>query len=213
MSDESLTADETKTRLLAYAEVGCPSFSLVNARTDSTFLAQAPIESLFFPDAVKAATPPPIAELDSSVPELEPSGSQAPGSSGPVHMLDPTTYDLPLNSSLLQNTPNKYAGQDASGGVMDSLTEEMIGDVAQDLESPYRPNISSYDESVNVKAYERDQAQKVESKAVSLEQRRAKMASERRQQPIHPSAATPSFQSLAIFSGSYTLHFSCICSC
>ncbi|GAA5842336.1 hypothetical protein JCM5353_000763 [Sporobolomyces roseus] len=172
---------ETKTRLLAYAE--------------------APIESLFFPDAVKAATPPPIAELDSSVPELEPSGSQAPGSSGPVHMLDPTTYDLPLHSSLLQHTPNKYDGQDASAEVMDSLTEEMIGDVAQDLEAPYRPNISSYDESVNVKAYERDQAQKVEAKAISLEQRRAKMASERRQQPIHPSAATPSFQSLAIFSG------------
>ncbi|GAA5899369.1 uncharacterized protein JCM6883_005198 [Sporobolomyces salmoneus] len=172
---------ETKTRLLAIAE--------------------APIDSLFFPDAIKAATPPPIEDLDASVPELEPSGSQAPGSTGPVHVLDPTTYSLPLHSSLAQTPLNKYSGQDASGEVMDSLTEEMIGDVAQDLEAPYRPNISSYDESEKVKAYERDQARLIERKSVSLDERRARQAAERRPQPIHPSAATPSFQSLAIFTG------------
>ncbi|GAA5949749.1 hypothetical protein JCM3765_007675 [Sporobolomyces pararoseus] len=173
---------ETKTRLLAFAE--------------------APIDSLFFPDAIKANAPPPLPELDASVPELEPSGSQAPGSSGPVHVLDPTTYSLPLHSSLNQTTPNKYAAQDASGEITDSLTEEMIGDVQQDLEAPYRPNISSYDESEKVKAYERDQARLVEKKkSNSLEERRARQAAERRPQPIHPSAATPSFQSLAIFTG------------
>lgn len=103
--------------------------------------------------------------------------------------------------------PNKYAGQDASGEVIDSLTEEMIGDVAQDLEAPYRPNISSYDESDKVKAYERDEARKVEEKkSISLAERRERQAAKRRPQPIHPSASTPSFQSLAIFTGTL-FHF------
>ncbi|GAA5845216.1 hypothetical protein JCM3766R1_003359 [Sporobolomyces carnicolor] len=171
---------ETKTRLLA--------------------LAEAPIDSLFFPDAIKAKAPRPV-ELDASVPELEPSGSQAPGSSGPVHVLDPDTYSLPLHSSLARKVPSKYDAQDASGEVTDSLVEEMIGDVAQDLEAPYRPNISSYDESDKVKAYDRDQARAIEKKSLTLDERRAKQAAERRPQPIHPSAATPSFQSLAIFTG------------
>jgi hypothetical protein len=119
-------------------------------------------------------------------------------------MLDATTYNLPLHSSLKQTPPSKYDAQDASGEVTDSLVEEMIGDVAQDLEAPYRPNISSYDESENVKAYERDQARLVEKKSLSLDERRARQAAERRPQPIHPSASTPSFQSLAIFTGAYS---------
>lgn len=116
-------------------------------------------------------------------------------------MLDPDTYSLPLHSSLARKVPSKYDAQDASGEVTDSLVEEMIGDVAQDLEAPYRPNISSYDESDKVKAYDRDQARAIEKKSLTLDERRAKQAAERRPQPIHPSAATPSFQSLAIFTG------------
>ncbi|GAA6063760.1 hypothetical protein JCM10212_002712 [Sporobolomyces blumeae] len=173
---------ETKTRLLAFAE--------------------APIDSLFFPDAVKTVQVPSPIEKEAPEFELLPTshaGSQAPGSSGPVHVLDAETYSLPLNTSLNQ-AKDRYAGQDASGEVTDSLVEEMLGDVAQDLDAPYRPNISSYDESDKVKAYERDQARKVEERATAVRMQKARQA-ERRPQPIHPSAATPSFQSLAIFTG------------
>lgn len=179
-------ADETKTRLLAFAA--------------------APIDSLFFPDAVTPEAPPPASEAvldDLPTSFSEPSGSRAPGDSGPVHVLDNSTFSLPLNNSLKSTAPSRYDAQDAAGEVTDSLVEEMLGDVQQDLDAPYRPNISAYDESANVAAYERDAARKIELEAV--EEQLDRQLRRRREQearlPIHPSAATPSFQNLSIFTG------------
>lgn len=187
LADIAPLVDESKTRLLARAE--------------------APIDSLFFPDAVAAATPPaPDAILDDLPTSFsEGSGSQAPGSSGPVHTLDADTYSLPLNTVFSRGGRNntRYEAQDTAGEVTDSLVEEMLGDVQQDLEAPYRPNISSYDQSAGVQAYERDQARAVERK--EQEEQLVRQLRARREQaaraPVHPSAATPSFQSLAIFTG------------
>ncbi|BGP36208.1 hypothetical protein JCM10449v2_000106 [Rhodotorula kratochvilovae] len=180
---------ETKTRLLAFAA--------------------APIDSLFFPDAVSAASPPPPIETpldDLPTSFSESAGSHAPGDSGPVHILDPSTFSLPLNDSLSASVASRstqYDAHDAAGEVTDSLVEEMLGDVQQDLEAPYRPNISYYDESANVAAYERDEARRVEREEV--EQQLDRQLRRRREQearaPVHPSAATPSFQNLAIFTG------------
>lgn len=169
--------------------------------------ADSPIDALFFPDAVSAAA---TAAQEAAADDLpttfsESAGSQPPGSSGPVHTLDAQTYSLPLNTVFSRgNRQNhRYDGQEAAGEVTDSLVEEMLGDVQQDLEAPYRPNISSYDESAGVSAYERDQARAVERK--EMEEQVARQVRARREQearaPVHPSAATPSFQSLAIFTG------------
>ncbi|GAA5916009.1 hypothetical protein JCM5296_001159 [Sporobolomyces johnsonii] len=179
---------ETKTRLLAFAE--------------------APIDSLFFPDAIRPspaaeAPTPPTRSTSSSVSASSSSaheGSQAPGSSGPVHVLDHSLYSLPPTSALAQSPAKAvYQAQDAAGEIVDALTEEMIGDVQQDLEAPYRPNISAYDQSEGVAAYERDKARAEERKAAVNMLKKQETSRER--QPIHPSAATPSFQSLAIFTG------------
>ena len=179
-------ADESKTRLLARAD--------------------APIDSLFFPDAVNAAASAPqntpLDDLPTTFSEHE--GSQAPGTSGPVHTLDAETYSLPLNTVFSRGgRANRYEAQDAAGEVADSLVEEMLGDVQQDLDAPYRPNVSSYDQSAGVQAYERDRARAVE-RAEQEEQVARQLRARREQEgraPIHPSAATPSFQSLAIFTG------------
>ncbi|GAA5827955.1 hypothetical protein JCM11251_005665 [Rhodosporidiobolus azoricus] len=176
---------ETKTRLLAYAS--------------------APIDSLFFPDAVNTATPPPNPEAGdffetSTAPSSSFQGSQPPGSSGPVHMLDPATYSLPPNSAFSRaaaRQQQRYDGVDAAGEIADSLVEEMLGDVQQDLEAPYRPNIASYDQTADVEAY--DKAAEVERE--EKKEHRRKELEKRAREPIHPSAATPSFQSLAIFTG------------
>ncbi|BGP28335.1 hypothetical protein JCM10296v2_000067 [Rhodotorula toruloides] len=176
---------ETKTRLLAFAD--------------------SPIDSLFFPDAISSTPPPPPADIpvdDLPTSFSEFAGSQAPGSSGPVHVLDASTFSLPLNSSLTRaGKAEQRQAQDAAGEVIDSLTEEMLGDVAQDLEAPYRPNISSYDESAQVSAYERDAARALEEQDEQVRRQLKKRMEQEARAPIHPSAATPSFQSLAIFTG------------
>ncbi|GAA5960320.1 hypothetical protein JCM21900_006528 [Sporobolomyces salmonicolor] len=179
---------ETKTRLLAFAE--------------------APIGSLFFPDAIHptptAESPsPPTRSTSSSTSASSSSaheGSQAPGSSGPVHVLDHLLYSLPPTSALARSpAKTAYQAEDAAGEIVDALTEEMLGDVQQDLEAPYRPNISAYDQSQGVAAYERDKARAEERKAAVDVLKKEDTTNKR--QPIHPSAATPSFQSLAIFTG------------
>ncbi|CEQ38630.1 SPOSA6832_00097 [Sporobolomyces salmonicolor] len=173
---------ETKTRLLAFAE--------------------APIGSLFFPDAIRptptAESPSPPTRSTSSPTSASSSsaheGSQAPGSSGPVHVLDHLLYSLPPASALARSpAKTAYQAQDAAGEIVDALTEEMLGDVQQDLEAPYRPNISAYDQSEGVAAYERDKARAEERKAAVDVLKKEDTTKER--QPIHPSAATPSFQS------------------
>ncbi|KWU41050.1 hypothetical protein RHOSPDRAFT_23715 [Rhodotorula sp. JG-1b] len=151
--------------------------ALYESKTRLLARADAPIDSLFFPDAVNAAASAPqntpLDDLPTTFSEHE--GSQAPGTSA----------------------------QDAAGEVADSLVEEMLGDVQQDLDAPYRPNVSSYDQSAGVQAYERDRARAVE-RAEQEEQVARQLRARREQEgraPIHPSAATPSFQSLAIFTG------------
>ncbi|GAA5930259.1 hypothetical protein JCM3775_004343 [Rhodotorula graminis] len=177
---------ETKTRLLAFAS--------------------APIDSLFFPDAVTPEAPPsPVDAILDDLPTsfAESSGSHAPGDSGPVHVLDNSTFSLPLNDSISAKGSSRYDAQDAAGEVTDSLVEEMLGDVQQDLDAPYRPNISAYDESANVAAYERDAARKIETQAVEeqLDRQLRRRREQEARAPIHPSAATPSFQNLSIFTG------------
>lgn len=81
---------------------------------------------------------------------------------------------------------------DASAEIGDSLTQEMMGDLIQDLEAPYRPNVSSYG-GENDALYNK----------APVEKKRPKRAAP------HPSASTPSFASLAIFTGmSYLLSVS-----
>jgi len=121
-----------------------------------------------------------------------------------VHVLDNSTFSLPLNDSLTaKGSSSKYGAQDAAGEVTDSLVEEMLGDVQQDLDAPYRPNISAYDESANVAAYERDAARQLETQAVEeqLDRQLRRRREQEARAPIHPSAATPSFQNLSIFTG------------
>lgn len=74
----------------------------------------------------------------------------------------------------------------------------MLGDVMQDLEAPYRPNISSYDSTADEKAYKADKASKVD---VVVDESWKAAPSGKKYAEIHPSAATPAFKSLAIFTG------------
>lgn len=76
----------------------------------------------------------------------------------------------------------------------DSLTEEAMSDVMLDLETPYRPNISSYDSSATI--YNRDEA----NSEVRVAPKRRVTTTGARPDP-HPSASTPSFKSLSIFTG------------
>ena len=68
--------------------------------------------------------------------------------------------------------------------------------VLQDLEAPYRPNVSSYEGGADI--YNKDEA-RVERKIV----KRPKTTTGKRADP-HPSASTPSFKSLAIFTGQFS---------
>jgi hypothetical protein len=78
----------------------------------------------------------------------------------------------------------------------DSLTEEAMSEVMQDLESPYRPNVSSYDSSSSI--FNSDEARQ-EKKKVAAPKRRVTTTGARADP--HPSASTPSFKSLSIFTG------------
>ncbi|KAK4699334.1 hypothetical protein P7C70_g6928, partial [Phenoliferia sp. Uapishka_3] len=159
---------ESKTRLLVSAEVG--------------------VDNLFFPDAVGLPGP-------NASPSPEQTSELCPPSlSAPI--TDPDLYDIlsmPYNSAL-RATP----GVDAAGEVGDSLTQEMLGDVLQDLEAPYRPNISSYDATSGSKAYSADKASQVDK---PIDESWKNKTKREEYAAIHPSAATPSFKSLAIFTG------------
>ncbi|GAA6008111.1 hypothetical protein JCM10207_007033 [Rhodosporidiobolus poonsookiae] len=178
---------ETKTRLLASAA--------------------APIDALFFPDAV-SSTPPPAPSsapdffdhASPSTPSSSHAGSQPPNSSGPIHTLDAALFSLPPASALEQRPATAYEAHDAAGDISDALVEEMLGDVQQDLAAPYRPNVSSYDQT-DLEAYdEASQRDREERRAQKKREVRKELERQARE-PIHPSAATPSFQSLAIFTG------------
>lgn len=94
--------------------------------------------------------------------------------------------------------PDVHFGMDASAEIGDSLTEEAMGAVIQDLETPYRPNTSSYDSTEGTSIYEQDDAQVEHVRAVL---KAAREEREKQRADPHPSASTPSFQSLAIFTG------------
>lgn len=72
------------------------------------------------------------------------------------------------------NATGGTAPSDEAG--TNSLFAEMIGDVVQDLEAPYRPNVSTYEDAKG--SAHPDTAPQV-----------------------HPSASVPAFQTLAIFTG------------
>ncbi|KAM0793729.1 hypothetical protein ACM66B_001152 [Microbotryomycetes sp. NB124-2] len=163
---------ETKTRILVSAEVE--------------------IDSLFFPDAVNSASP----KLESPYTQPSPddivtsSGSHHPFSSDRIYEADGA---LPMASS-------QPTGSDAAGEIGDSLTQEMLGDVIQDLDAPYRPNVSSYDVSQETKLYEKDDARVEKTPAPTSVSYNKPQHQKDRPDP-HPSAATPAFQSLSIFTG------------
>ncbi|KAK4049621.1 hypothetical protein OIO90_005380 [Microbotryomycetes sp. JL221] len=162
---------ETKTRILVSAEVE--------------------IDSLFFPDAVNAAP-----QLDSPFTQPSPDdivtsgGSNHPFSSDRIYEADGA---MPMASS-------QATGSDAAGEVTDSLTQEMLGDVIQDLDAPYRPNVSSYDISQETKLYEADEARVEKTRPPPVANYNRAQHRKDRPDP-HPSAATPAFQSLSIFTG------------
>jgi protein AFG1 len=102
--------------------------------------------------------------------------------------------DLFFPDALSSSNPSSSTDSD-----MDTLTEEMLGDLLHDAETPYRPNVASYDQTETVSAYSRDQA----SSANAVEpDAKSKSSSP---PPPHTSASSsssiPAFQSLAIFTG------------
>ncbi|KAI5481477.1 hypothetical protein MNV49_004234 [Pseudohyphozyma bogoriensis] len=154
--------------------------SLYEAKTRLLVSAEVGVDDLFFPDAIHGATSPSLI-AHSSPDDID---------LRPIH--DSDSSALPAHSAF------RSGGSDAAGEIGDSLVEEMMSEVNQDLEAPYRPNISSYDETSLTKIYEMDQARKVEKE----EEGKGKWKQqERKYETPHPSAATKSFQSLAIFTG------------
>lgn len=86
----------------------------------------------------------------------------------------------------------------------DSLTEESLSEALQDLEAPFRPNVSLYERD-SAAAFE-TAAEKKEPEITSplLLERRARAQSHRSSEaaaPAHPSTLTPGFASLAVFTG------------
>jgi protein AFG1 len=146
------------------------------------------IDSLFFPDAISAN------ELSSSEIESPTDDSRAIDSSSPLHAAEHLTEGD--SASIPPHSPLRHA-VDPSGEIGDSLTEEMMGDLKLDLEQPYRPNISSYDASGATSAFSKDAARIDQDPP---KQYQSNQSSSTRPKP-HPSASTPSFQSLAIFTG------------
>lgn len=133
---------------------------------------------MFFPDAVSTSSLP--------SPFAEPSPDDITTVGGSSH---------PFSSDRIYSADS---AMDAAGEIGDSLTEEMMGDVVHDLEAPYRPNVSSYDATESNPIYAQDAA-RVEHVRAVLKAAQEEKAKERHDP--HPSAATPAFQSLAIFTG------------
>ena len=150
---------------------------------------QVGIDTLFFPDAVKGTS--------LSSPTFEPSPDDIFTSGGPNHpfsaerIYESDSLSMPSHSALRNAV-------DPAGEIGDSLTQEMMGDLAMDLEAPYRPNISSYDAASNA-TYSKDEAR------VDVPVPRQKTAPTDDRKNPHPSASTPAFQTLAIFSGASLL--------
>lgn len=161
------------------------------AKTRLIVFAEDHVDSLFFPDAV------PTSSLPS--PFAEPSPDDLTTAGGHDHpFASDRIYDA--DSSI----PSSRMPMDPAGEIGDSLTEEMMGDVIHDLETPYRPNVSSYDATEGSKAYAQDAARVEQVRAVLQAAREEKAKEQQQQRPDpHPSASIPAFQSLAIFTGEH----------
>lgn len=155
--------------------------------TDARY--KADVDDMFFPDAV---------DLISSA-----SSEDIPPPSAP--MFEGDALSFPSNSALRART-----AVDPAGDVGDSLVEEFWSEVQQDLDAPYRPNASSYDSSSGQALYSADDA-----RVDQISQRRFTPQPSSSRTVPHPSAATPSFKSLAIFTGShkFQINFSSYLQC
>ncbi|SCV67945.1 BQ2448_66 [Microbotryum intermedium] len=170
--------------------------ALYESKTRLLAFASAQVDDLFFPDALRA-----IAYDDGQGPHSEytqPSPDDITTSSGSTH---PFSSDLIYEADGTISDPSSSRGMDAAAEVGDSLTQEMIGDVIQDLEAPYRPNVSSYDDSKGQTMYEQDEARIERKRDVVAEVKQRRQSSGKRKEQPHPSASTPSFRNLAIFTG------------
>ncbi|ORY90273.1 AFG1-like ATPase-domain-containing protein [Leucosporidium creatinivorum] len=158
------------------------------AKTRLLVFAEDHVDSLFFPDAVATSSLP--------SPFAEPSPDDITTAGG---------HDHPFSSDRIyeadSSLPTSRMPVDPAGEIGDSLTEEMMGDVIHDLETPYRPNVSSYDATEDSKAYAKDAARVEQVRAVLKAAREEKAREEQQRKDPHPSASTPAFQSLAIFTG------------
>lgn len=92
--------------------------SLYESKTRLLALAETNIDELFFPDAIDG--PPPSS---TQTQQFE---------------LSPDDVHTGSSASLRNLAGQRYGGVDPAGEITDSLTEEMLGDVAMDLEAPYR---------------------------------------------------------------------------
>lgn len=147
---------------------------------------------MFFPDAVDT-----VPQLDS--PFTQPSPDDIMTSGGSAHPFSSDRiYDadgaLPMASS-------RPSGADAAGEITDSLTQEMLGDVIQDLDAPYRPNVSSYDASQETSLYGKDDARSDKQVLEPIPRQDQQQQQQQKRADPHPSASTPAFRSLAIFTG------------
>jgi len=148
--------------------------------------AAAEPDDTFFPE-----TGQPVSALsNSSTTDLGDDQVDMSASGTGVHPYHPSRIyegdqSLPSRSRKQQQSSASHYEQP------DSLVAEALSEVIQDLEQPYRPNVSAYDESANKKAFKR-----VEDVVAP-----AYRGSVSREDERHPSAKIPSFLNLAIFSG------------
>ncbi|SCZ91364.1 BZ3500_MvSof-1268-A1-R1_Chr1-2g01361 [Microbotryum saponariae] len=172
--------------------------ALYESKTRLLAFASAQVDDLFFPDALRA-----IANDDESgsAPQSEytqPSPDDITTSSGSNH---PFSSERIYEADGTISDPSSSRGMDAAAEIGDSLTQEMIGDVIQDLEAPYRPNVSSYDESKGQTMYEQDEARIEHQRDAAAEAKQHRQRSSETKEEPHPTASPPSFRNLAIFTG------------
>ncbi|KDE06896.1 hypothetical protein MVLG_02784 [Microbotryum lychnidis-dioicae p1A1 Lamole] len=172
--------------------------ALYESKTRLLAFASAQVDDLFFPDALRA-----IANDDelASAPQSEytqPSPDDITTSSGSNH---PFSSDRIYEADGTISEPSSSRGMDAAAEIGDSLTQEMIGDVIQDLEAPYRPNVSSYDESKGQTMYEQDEARIEHQRDAAAEAKQRRQQSSGTKEEPHATASPPSFRNLAIFTG------------
>lgn len=219
--------DETKSKLLVMAETGIenlffPDFASASIKPNTPYVPHDIVTSLSPDDVVTSSgashpfSADRIYEADATMPkrEMRPVDPMAEiGDSLTEEAMSEVMQDLesPMRpnissyeagsfdygktdkaQSVGKRAPVERRAMDPSGEIGDSLTEEAMSEVMQDLESPYRPNVASYEGGADI--YNRDEA-----KQVARPKRRVTTTGAR--PDPHPSAATPSFKSLAIFTG------------